>query len=341
MPTNGRSEQKVLQFWNSETGTDAVFRNITSGFRIFQKKTYIYASLQQAMQAVIIFDKFPFKIDTMGWDVVAIGLKHDLPVDDPPATAQAVARRMNTNIRLVYENKFIYDEKSNTVTYNMDYEVIELGMFTVNEHGDFLQMTVADYQKLLLVKQYGAHKLSKSTYRNFFGNRDTFLSELSSSSFELYEIASNDENETCIRIFKENVDIDIFVSERWSAWEHYFHNIREYKQILQDYRMQIYEKARIFGCKEVIICADQGPGGNIYDNMNLPSDNLISYIKHYEYLKGYGWITDSEADEWKNNARHILFASAIQEKPDLSDKEWVDVIFDDFADIATGRTVAP
>lgn len=66
MPTNGRSEQKVLQFWNSETGTDAVFRNITSGFRIFQKKTYIYASLQQAMQAVIIFDKFPFKLTL--WD---------------------------------------------------------------------------------------------------------------------------------------------------------------------------------------------------------------------------------------------------------------------------------
>lgn len=38
MPTNGRSKQKVLQFWNSETGTDAVFRDITSGFRIFQKK---------------------------------------------------------------------------------------------------------------------------------------------------------------------------------------------------------------------------------------------------------------------------------------------------------------
>lgn len=84
------------------------------------------------MQAIIIFDEFPFKIDTMGWDVVAIGLKHDLPVDDPLATAQAVARRMNTNIRLVYENKFIYDEKSNTVTYNMDYEVIVFYDYPIN-----------------------------------------------------------------------------------------------------------------------------------------------------------------------------------------------------------------
>ena len=31
----------------------------------------------------------------MGWDVVEIGLRHNLPVDDPFATAQEVAKRMN------------------------------------------------------------------------------------------------------------------------------------------------------------------------------------------------------------------------------------------------------
>lgn len=38
----------------------------------------------------------------MGWDVVEIGLRHNLPVDDPFAIAQEVAKRMNRNVRLVY-----------------------------------------------------------------------------------------------------------------------------------------------------------------------------------------------------------------------------------------------
>ena len=35
----------------------------------------------------------------MGWDVVEIGLKQNLPVNEPFATAQEVAQRMNRNIR--------------------------------------------------------------------------------------------------------------------------------------------------------------------------------------------------------------------------------------------------
>ena len=49
----------------------------------------------------------------MGWDVVQIGLRHNLPVHDPFATAREVAKRMNRNIRLIYENKYEYDSEKN------------------------------------------------------------------------------------------------------------------------------------------------------------------------------------------------------------------------------------
>ena len=39
----------------------------------------------------------------MGWDVVEIGLKHDLPFEDPMATAKAVAQRLN----MQYFGKFL------------------------------------------------------------------------------------------------------------------------------------------------------------------------------------------------------------------------------------------
>lgn len=45
----------------------------------------------------------------MGWDVVQIGLRHNLPVHDPFATAKEVAKRMNRNIRLVCRNEYEYD----------------------------------------------------------------------------------------------------------------------------------------------------------------------------------------------------------------------------------------
>ena len=51
----------------------------------------------------------------MGWDVVQIGLRHNLPVNDPFATAKEVAKRMNRNVRLVYRNEYEYDKENNVV----------------------------------------------------------------------------------------------------------------------------------------------------------------------------------------------------------------------------------
>ena len=41
--------------------------------------------------------------------MVQIGLRHNLPVNDPFATAREVAKRMNQNVRLVYRNEYEYD----------------------------------------------------------------------------------------------------------------------------------------------------------------------------------------------------------------------------------------
>lgn len=63
----------------------------------------------------------------MGWDVVQIGLRHDLPVNDPFATAKEVAKRMRQNIRLVYRNEYEYDMANNIVSTPKGPDLIELG----------------------------------------------------------------------------------------------------------------------------------------------------------------------------------------------------------------------
>jgi hypothetical protein len=36
--------------------------------------------------------------------------------------------------------------------------------------------------------------------------------------FELYEIL-DDKSDLDIRIFKENIDIDVYIEERWCSWD--------------------------------------------------------------------------------------------------------------------------
>ena len=264
----------------------------------------------------------------MGWDVVEIGLRHNLPVHDPFATAKEVAKRMNQNVKLVYRNEYKYDKEKNVVSEVNGYELFELGKFEVNNSNDYLKMTVSDYQAHQIQKLVGIDKLRKATFVGEFADLI-----LSSDTFELYEIEDNEET-LDIRIFKENVDLDVNIDGRWYRWEETFHSTsQENRERLHKYRMQIFHQAKMFGCNEVIICADQGPGMWIYDNANFPADKLKEYAHSYQYLQESTWIEESEKEEWKKNAKHIVFSSYFQNQLNLSNEDFVEVIYDDFSDI--------
>ena len=106
----------------------------------------------------------------MGWDVVQIGLRHNLPVHDPFVTAKEVANRMKKNIRLVYRNEYEYDKEKNVVIEVNDYELIELAKFEVNNSNDYLQMTVSDYQAHQIKELVGIDKLRKATFVGEFAD---------------------------------------------------------------------------------------------------------------------------------------------------------------------------
>ena len=264
----------------------------------------------------------------MGWDVVEIGLRHNLPVNDPFETAKEVAKRMNQNVRLVYRNEYVYDSAKNVVSRAEGYELIELGKFEVNKSKDYLQMTVSDYQAHKILESVGIEKLRQATFASVV---ESILCDIE-SSFELYEIEGG-KDDVYIRLFKENVDLDVSVIERWRTWEYAFHQSGKYRKWLSNYRMQIYKQAKMFGCKEVIICADQGPTMEIYDRANYSSDDLKEYAQSYQYLKDDTWVEDWEKEDWKKNAKHIMFSSYFQDQLNLSGEDFVEVIFDDFSDI--------
>lgn len=266
----------------------------------------------------------------MGWDVVEIGLKHNLPVNDPFATAQEVAKRKKQNVRLVYENKYEYDIANNIVRRLDGYEFIELGKFEVNSSKDYLKMTVADYQANKILESVGIEKLRQATFEGEFA--DLIIDDIE-DPFELYEIEDKKES-LDIRVFKENVNLDVYVIERWHTWEDAFNqSSQEDLEWLRNYRMQIYKQAKMFGCQEVIICSDQGPTEMIYNNMHYSADNLKEYARSYQYLKDTTWVEEWEKEDWKKNAKHIMFSSVFQNQLNLSGEDFVEVIYDDFSDI--------
>ena len=265
----------------------------------------------------------------MGWDVVEIGLKHNLPVNDPFATAQEVAKRMKQNIRLVCRNEYEYDSAQNVVREAKGDEFIELGKYEVNNSKDYLQMIASDYQAHQIQESVGEDKLRNAAFTNVV---ESILDDIE-DSFELYEIEGRKDN-TYIRIFKENVDLDVSVIERWRTWEYAFRQSGEYREWLHNYRMQIYKQAKIFGCQEVIICSDQGPTIEIFDRMNYSADDLKEYARSYQYLNDDTiWVEKWEKEEWRKNAKHIMFSSYFQNQLNLSGEDFIEVIYDDFSDI--------
>lgn len=263
----------------------------------------------------------------MGWDVVEIGLRHDLPVHDPYATAKEVAKRMQRNIRLVYRNEYEYDSANNVVMSARGNNLIELEKYEVNNSKDYLLMIVSNYQAKQILDSVGMDKLRKATFAD--EDADMILHEIR-DPFELYEIVDSNDS-LYIRIFKENADLDVYVDGRWGRWEDAFQPSSPYREWLCDYRMKIYQRAKLFGCNEVIICADQGPTELIYDNMDYSADDLKEYALSFQYLDKI-W-QKSKREDWKKHAKHIMFTSAFQDQFTLSNEDWVEVIYDDFSDI--------
>lgn len=261
----------------------------------------------------------------MGWDVVQIGLKHDLPVEDPIATAELVAKRMNRNIRLVYRNKYVFDKINSTLSEVEEFELIEIAKFTVDSSKDCLEMTVSNYQANQILKEIAG--IRKASLTDDLAKR---LHDDIHNQFELYEI---EDEEIDIRIFHENIDLDVDEFGKWHFFERAFSPSSPDLERLLNYRMRIYERAMVFGCKEVIICSDQGPTMEIYDHMDYPAEQLKQYTFSNQYYEDSNWLESEDEGFWKNHARKITFSSVFNNELQFKEEEFVEIVYDDFKDL--------
>ena len=91
----------------------------------------------------------------MGWDVVAIGLKHTLPIDDPFTMAREVAMRFRKNVKLVASDTYHLDEVERVVSYVNGYKEIEVGEVLNDGSDQWLKLYVNNYQAKFIVGKIG------------------------------------------------------------------------------------------------------------------------------------------------------------------------------------------
>lgn len=267
----------------------------------------------------------------MGWDVVQIGLKHDLPVEDPIATAELVAKRMNRNIKLVYGNKYEYDKINNIVSAVEDFEYIEIAKFTLDSSKDYLRMIVPNYQANQILKETSIKKLRKAKFTSYWAK---LLLDDIKYQFELYEIEDENEGEELdIRIFRENVVLDEREFGRWQFFEQAFSPSSPDLERLFNYRMKIFERARIFGCKEVVICSDQGPTMGIFDHIDYSAEELKQYVFSNQFFEESTWYEPERMESWKKHAKKITFSSVFQDDFKLESEDFMELVYDDFKDL--------
>ena len=261
----------------------------------------------------------------MGADAVNIGLNHTLPVDDPRVLAREIAQRLQWNIELGYDSWSKYDEARRLVL-ETPYTFVELERFVVDESKPFYRLSIPDYQYKLIREKIGRSNLKTMNY----SSRHLKV-EITSNGApgSLYELEVEEPYEDTIYIHKEHIELGVYQTARWFGWLREFAS-KEYWQLLLNYRLQVAERAKAFGCSQVIFFADQGPSQDIYETINLSSQEIIQFILNRTYINNANDMSEQEKDEWIKTGKIIQYQDYFEDKTHLKDSEFIDVIFDDF-----------
>ena len=262
----------------------------------------------------------------MGVDVVNIGLNHTLPVDDPPQVlAKEIGQRLQWNIKLGYDSWTKYDEARRLVS-ETPYTFVELERFVVDASKPFYRLCIPDYQYKLIREKIGKSNLKSINYSS-----QHLKSMITSNDApgRLYELDEEKPGSDFLSIYREHIDLGVYQTARWFGWIRKFDSKEDW-QLLLNYRIQVAERAKAFGCSQVIFFADQGPSQDIYETVNLSNQEIIQFILNRTYIHNANDMSEQEKDEWIKTGKIIQYQDYFEDKIQLKDDEFIDVILDDF-----------
>ena len=254
----------------------------------------------------------------MGYDVVAIGTNHNLPVEDPIKTAERISPLFDGPISIGYDEKWEYNPKNNTISQSDEYKWIEIAKINPSREGKTTRFSIENH---CARKIYGELAANIDNIKFAADQREWFLTEATEEPFALYECETPHSFELDLRIFKEIVDFGYTFPGRWRNFYNALNNphIQPNKNNIFEFRKHIYRQLKVCGCDIAYYFADDGPGMYLFDSINLPAKEWVDFLDSGKYVKnGKPLIV-----EVKNILDHTL---------ELPEDEWVDCYIDDFSD---------
>lgn len=255
----------------------------------------------------------------MGWDIVIIGMKHNLPIEDPVATAKRLSPLCTGPISIGYDERWEYYEVDNIIKEN-PYSWHELDRIDANLPGETTDFSIQNGCAKALAKQLGDR--IKSVKFDPEDVREWFMHEAFEEPFAIYEL-EGERYSPDNRVFKEIVELHENFPGRWSQFHHLFSKPYqgETKKILDEFRDYVYFQMRLCGCTDVYYICDQGPAQILYDEINRTVADWKDYMMKSEYLKNGENVSIFNISDYINHRRFLI------------NDDVINVFYDDFADM--------
>ena len=221
----------------------------------------------------------------MGWNIVAIGTNHRLPVEDALLTAKAVSPLIDAPISVGYYENWIFDMEERRILSSDKVGWVEMDRVNSGRGGRPVFFSLCDYCARRIFSELNG-SLDSVTFDSD-RNKDYFFSDAIDEPFALYEIDGHVNPYFDLRIFKEIVDFSFDYPGRWSQFVSDLRrpHVMPNKAHIMDFRRHIFRQMQVCGCDRAYYFADQGPGEWLFDAINLPAQEWVDYMRGGSYIR--------------------------------------------------------
>ncbi len=255
----------------------------------------------------------------MGWDIVAIGTNHNLPVEDPIKTAERISTLVDGPISVGYYESWIFSPENNRIKRSQEYKWVEIAKISPQRDGMTTLFSIEDYCARKIYSD-----LQGTIENELFVNkeeRDRFVSDATDAPFALYECDSQTRPFFDLRILKEIVEFTDNFPGRWFQFVRTLKNplAQPNKDCILELRKHIFRQLKACGCDKAYYFADQGPGELLSNAIDNSAKEWVGYLERGEFV--------DDKKPMIVEVEKLLDGSLI-----LSDDDWIDCFIDNFYD---------
>ena len=260
----------------------------------------------------------------MGWDIVAIGTNHNLPVEDPVKTAERISSLVDGPISVGYYENWIFNPACNRIESSNENNWIEIKRINSCKPGSAAFFSIEHYCARNIYTAI-ADIIDKV---EFVDNqeRDWFLSDATDEPFALYECERLKKPSFYLRILKEIIDFDYDFPGRWFQFVRAMKNPHDKpnEDYILEFRQNIFRQLMTCGCDKAYYFADQGVTALLFDNIDKSATDWVEYLETGDYAED-------------RNSIIVKVQELLDGRLKFAEEDGIDCFVDDFSDLRKGN----